>query len=129
MLHSIPENEIQGLSLEMIIYYMFADYPEIIDGYNNEMVAILRDVDNLEPINDLKEKLIGVNETLLSEGHSETENEFIESMREISESFRTEGELMDRENRMKERIGNLKNKEILEKEEELEIANNIINNF
>ncbi|MDD2486772.1 MAG: hypothetical protein PHS92_00170 [Candidatus Gracilibacteria bacterium] len=129
MLYSIPENEINNLSLEMIIYYMFKDYPEIIHGYNNEMISILREINNLEPIEDLKEKLIAVNKDLLDSGHSETENEFIESMKEISDSYIKEGEQIDRENRMKERIDNLKIKETQEKKEEIEIVNNFINNF
>ena len=129
MLCSIPENEINNLSLEMIFYYMFKEYPDIIDWYNNSILMILREEKEQKPIDDLREKLVWVNKDLLLNWNSETENIFIEWMKKVYEWFKIEWELIVNDHELKERINTLKNEEYTLKNEETKNANNIINNF
>jgi len=44
---------------------MFTEYPEIVYGYNGDMITLLRETDTIEPIDDLKTKLIKVNEDII----------------------------------------------------------------
>ena len=130
MLYSIAKNEIKDLSLEMIIYHMFKDYPKIIDGYNNNIIPILKEINELESINDIKGKLIWVNDDiLLNWNNEETEKIFIEWIKKVYEWFEVEKNSAVNNQILSERISELKNEEFKIKNEDINSANNIINDF
>ncbi|MBP8016897.1 hypothetical protein KAZ01_02710 [Candidatus Gracilibacteria bacterium] len=131
MLYSIPENEIESKSLEEIIEAMFKDYPEVIESYNNDMIKILRNLNNLGPIENFKEKLIKLNFSISNEGliNNEDENRFIKDINSIYfgfNKFRKDFENMEIANQKKYE---LKEKEENDKKEEINNLNSLINSL
>lgn len=127
MLHSIPEDKINDLSLEMIIYYIFTDYPEIIDGYNNKMIKILRDKNILQTIDNLKSKLVAVNlDIIKKELTQDDEKNFINDLLSSYNSFNKYCVDLKKLKEINENKYKIKELEELEKENSNLILNNLI---
>lgn len=122
MLYSVPENEIEKLSLEMIIYYMFKDYLGIIDWYNNELIPDYRSYNvSLERV---RESLIKFNADILGGNSDENSMNFlIKEFTNTYKAFKTEENL----EKSKTFVENMRFKEDTEREaEKMEMESIII---